>query len=507
MNDPRTILQLVLDNIPQGVFWKDRNSVYLGCNRVICRTLGLKSPDELVGKSDFQIPSLTRDQAEGFVRIDRRVMESGRSEFGIVEPMNRFDGETIWVETNKVPLCDADGNVIGILGTWQNVTERQRAVEALRRSEQRHRSLVAAMSEMVWTSNAHGSQLKVEPPLEQFTGMSREEVRGAGWLNAVHPDDRAHAEETWNTAVVTGQIYECEFRLLSAEGEWRNIQSRGIPIRDAAGQVLEWVGVGVDVTPQRQAEARIRRLNDELEQRVCERTSELEAANKELEAFSYSVSHDLRAPLRAIDGFSRILLSDYAEAMPATAQEYLRDVREATQIMGQLIDDLLSFSRLGRLPLLKQQVDTQDLVKRCLTELGAQSQGRVIEFQLATLPDCWADPRLLKQAWLNLLSNALKYTSKRDSAHIEIGYQSSGPTGERAYFIRDNGVGFDMRYAHKLFGVFQRLHRSEDYEGTGVGLATVQRVIHRHGGRVWGDGAVDRGATFYFTLPEQGNIS
>jgi light-regulated signal transduction histidine kinase (bacteriophytochrome) len=242
----------------------------------------------------------------------------------------------------------------------------------------------------------------------------------------------------------------------------------------------------------------LQQAHDELEQRVIERTAQLEAANRELEAFSYSISHDLRAPLRAINGFARILLEEHAPDLGEETQEYCQLMRDNAQHMGQLIDDLLAFSRLSRQALSKQPVPPEDLVRQALHDLHAMQEERHIDFRIGALPHCQADPVLLKQVLVNLLSNALKFTSQRQVAVIEVGCREAA--GEHVYFVKDNGVGFNMAYADKLFGVFQRLHRAEEYEGTGVGLAIVQRIIHRHGGRIWAEAIVSQGATFFFTL-------
>lgn len=233
-------------------------------------------------------------------------------------------------------------------------------------------------------------------------------------------------------------------------------------------------------------------------ERLQEANRLLEAANKELESFSYSVSHDLRTPLRTIDGFSQAVIDDFGEQLPDEGKRYLHIIREGAQRMGALIDALLTLSRLSRTPLQIQKVETSALVRDLLDALIAQAKDRKIECVVRHLPDCEADPTLLRQIWSNLLSNALKYTRHRASTRIEVGSEASAE-GD-IFFVRDNGAGFDMRYADKLFGAFQRLHRAEDYEGTGVGLAIVQRLIHRHGGHIQAEAAVDQGATFSFSL-------
>jgi light-regulated signal transduction histidine kinase (bacteriophytochrome) len=296
------------------------------------------------------------------------------------------------------------------------------------------------------------------------------------------------------------RIEHYETERMRKDGTRMSVSLTVSPIRDVAGHVVGASAIARDITARKRAEEAISRLNEELEQRVITRTAQLEAANRELAAFSYSIAHDLRAPLRAIHSYAHILVDEYAPQLDADAQGYLQRMSSNALRMAQLIDDLLAFAQLTHRPLRKQPVAPEDMVREILDELRPEYEYRRVEIAIGKLPLCQADPALLRQVWVNLLGNALKFTRVRTVARIEVGCQHQ--QGRCVYFVQDNGVGFDMQYAPKLFGVFERLHRPEAYEGTGVGLAMVKRIIDRHGGRIWAEAAVDSGATFYFMVCE-----
>jgi PAS domain S-box-containing protein len=404
------------------------------------------------------------------------------------------DGSLYWVDTTIVPFLDERGKPRQYVAIRADITERKRAEAAAAQLA----AIVESSDDAIVGKDMRGIVTSWNAGAEKVFGYSAGEMIGQPIMRLIAQDRHAEEERILSQIARGENVRHFETERIRKDGSPVDVSVTVSAIRNSAGRIVGASKVARDITERKLAEEEIHRLNTELELRVIERTAQLEAANKELEAFSYSVSHDLRAPLRAVDGFSQAVLEDYGPHLPEEGRRYLKTIREGAQKMGMLIDDLLTFSRLSRGPLRKQEVDVGALVGSVLEDLSSQREERRIDLRITEMPACAGDPALLRQVWFNLLSNALKYTRKRDVAVVEIGCERK-PEGD-VYFVRDNGTGFDMRYAGKLFGVFQRLHRAEEYEGTGVGLAIVQRVIHRHGGRVWADAAVDRGATFYFTL-------
>jgi signal transduction histidine kinase len=318
------------------------------------------------------------------------------------------------------------------------------------------------------------------------------------WRQFIHPEDLPVVDSAHAAALRDGSDYRCEFRMPRPDGQLRWITARGNVIADGAGKPLRLVGVTVDITDEKRAAEETRALNSSLEARVAECTGELSTANKELEAFSYSISHDLRSPLRAIDGFSLALLEDCGEQLDGLGRGHLQRIRAGAQRMGLLIDDLLHLSRVTRSELHLKTFDLSSLVNELAKEFQTTHPRRRIEWHVEPGLVATGDARLLRIACENLLGNALKFTSKHPAAKIAFGKTKNN--GASAFFVKDDGAGFDSAHAEKLFGAFHRLHPTTDFPGTGIGLATVQRIVHRHGGRIWAESAPECGATFYFTL-------
>jgi len=382
----------------------------------------------------------------------------------------------------------------------REVHERRLVESALGTTQRRNSMLVAASSAVVWSADGEGRFVEAQSSWSAFTGQPEKDYRALGWRAAFHDEDAHVLQSAWTSATEGREAFSRELRVWHNDsGRYRYVNLRAVPMVETDGRISEWIGTLTDVDDRWQAEQGLRELNAELESRVAARTSELEAANKELESFTYSVSHDLRAPLRAITAFSKLLWDGHAEQFDAEARRKLEIIRSEGGRMAMLIDDLLAFSRLGRKSIQKVDVDMTQLVHSVFERLSSQHEGPKPQFHMAQLPKAHADRTLLEQVWVNFLSNALKFSAKREIPVIEVGAITD--RSEHIYFVRDNGAGFDSRYKAKLFGVFQRLHTSSEFAGTGVGLALVHRIVTRHGGRVWAEGDIDAGAMFHFTLP------
>jgi PAS domain S-box-containing protein len=405
---------------------------------------------------------------------------------GIELSGRRWDGSEFPIEIMLSPLESAEG--ILVTAAIRDISVRKAAEKHLAQMEGRYRGLLEAAPDAMVVVNQGGDIILLNVQAEKQFGYRRDELLGQkvkniipeGFAERLLADGLRSAEDALAQQIGTG----IELSGRRKDGGEFPIEIMLSPLESAEG-ILVTAAIR-DITERKRHEGTLQ-----------EKNIQLEAAVDELEAFSYSVSHDLRTPLRAIDGFSRILLKQYGPILPEEPREYLQLVRDNTVQMGHLVDDLLAFSRLGRQALKKRQVATGTIVAQVLRDARGRAEGRSVSVSVGETPSVWGDPSLLKQVFVNLIDNAFKYTRLRAEAVIEIGSRESG--GECVFFVRDNGAGFDMRYADKLFGVFQRLHRAEDFEGTGVGLAIVQRIVQRHGGRIWAEAAIDRGATFFFT--------
>ena len=475
-----------------------------------------RSREELIGTeflSYFTEPDKAREGyervfAEGFVR-----------DYPLA--IRHVDGHITDVLYSASVYRDEQGRVQGVFAAARDVTDRKRAEAeihklntdleirirertlALAESEERLRMATEAAEIGIWDWDLVANTVRWDALMFRIWGMPERSdglLRYEEWTSHVYPDDVADREASHRRIIERLGHNKQEFRIIrESDRAIRTIRASSVAIAGADGKARHVVGINLDFTETIQRLEEIRTLNSTLKKRA----TELEASVKELDAFTYSVSHDLRAPLRAIDGFSRIVEEDYGPKIDDEGKRLIGVVRSEAQRMGRLIDDLLGFSRLGRKRGDFVTIDMESMARKVFEERVAMEPGRKICLNLHPIPPALGMEAMIRQLWTNLIGNAVKFTGKRESAEIEIGV-TTGEAGERVYFIKDNGAGFDMRYADKLFGVFSRLHSEGDFPGTGVGLALVKRITDRHGGRVWGEGEVDKGATFFFTISDPG---
>jgi PAS domain S-box-containing protein len=475
------------ENSPDLIARFDRQFRHLFVNSIAANA-GRYSKEEYIGKTIAEVGN-SKQVANKWEERIRTVFETGQ--IVTVEDVFETSGGPRFFSTKFVPEFGPDGSVFSVQSIASDITDRK---QAELNYQMLFQSMLDGFALHEIILNKQGKPvdyrfLSVNPAFERITGLKEAEIKGRTVLEVLPRTEKTWIEN-YGKVALTGEpmFFDNYARELGKHFE----------VSVFCPAPLQFVTVFVDITERKKAEEKIQQLNQELEQRVKDRTTKLEAANQELDAFAYSVSHDLRAPLRSMEGFSEALKTGYPEKLDEQGQHYLTRIQEASLEMGQLIEALLSLSRVNRDELKSEQIDLSQTTREIADEMKKQNPNRKVEIEISTNMVAKGDAHLLKIAVENLVNNAFKFTNIRDQAHIAIGMKKEAD--EKIYFVRDDGVGFDMAYASKLFVPFQRLHEKEKFPGSGIGLATVKRIITRHGGRIWAEAGVDQGATFYFTL-------
>ncbi|MBD1893594.1 PAS domain S-box protein [Coleofasciculus sp. FACHB-129] len=489
-------LKALIENTPDIIARFDRDLRHIYVNSAIELATGVPS-EVFIGKTNREL-GMSEDLVSQWESIFRQVFETGQE--NVVEFQFPTPNGLKYYQSRLVAEFTEDGLINSVLGISRDITGLKQVEEALRNSEQRFRATFNQAAVGIAEVERNGQWRLVNQKLCDITGYTREELLERTFQDITHPDDLNTDLENVGR-MLAGEIstYSMEKRYIRKDTSPVWINLTGSVVRNCAGELRYFIAIVEDISDRKRFQQEITQLNQDLERRVVERTAQLEAANRELEAFSYSVSHDLRAPLRSVDGFSQALLERYADTLDEKGKHYLHRIRAGSQRMGELIDDLLELSRVTRTEMRTTEVDLSAIASEIVIELRQSQPERPVEVAIAPGILAQGDARLLRIILENLLHNAWKFTSNRLYACIEFGIILQTDS-QPAYFVRDNGAGFDMAYANKLFGAFQRLHSMTEFPGTGIGLATVQRIVHRHGGRVWAESAVEQGATFYFTL-------
>lgn len=492
LKESNHILQAILDNSPAIIFSKDKDGRYLLVNRQFARFLNT-TVDKILGKTDFEL--FPDDVAKRFQVNDQHVLSTRRTEQ--IEEIVPYDGQLQTYITTKFCLFDKHDQAYAICGISTDISDRIRSEQRLKESEENLRSLANNAIDGILV-NKKGKHVFTNKRMAEILNTTIDDILGTDQDFVLHPSERNNVVQRFKRRL-KGQNEPIQYETLFID------RQTGDPVPvELTAFISQWDGEpsGVvfvrDIKQRKATEAELKRYREQLEQMVSERTAELENAIKELESFSYSVSHDLRSPLRSIDGFSQLILEDYRDRLDENGIDYLTRVRKAAQRMAQLIDDILLLSRVSRHKLTIGPVNLSQIAEDSAVAQKELYCGHNVNISISPNMQGRGDQRLLRIVMDNLLENACKYTAKQSHAEVEFGFKRENDT--TIYFVKDNGVGFDMQYANKLFGAFQRLHGMDEFPGTGIGLATVKRIIDRHGGKIWAEGQPDKGATFYFTL-------
>ncbi len=496
----RNLLDSIVENIPAMVFLKDAERLGFVRFNSAAETMTGFSREEMAGKTDYDF--FPREEADFFRGKDQEVLREHKLLDVPEEALRTKDGQIRILHTRKIAIHGDNGKPLYLLGISEDVTEVKRREVAEQKAAREIEDLYNNAPCGYHSLDAGGCLLSINNTELSWLGYRREDVVNRMAFRELLTEASAKEfDRNFARFRERGLEQGLEYEMRRRDGSLFQVSLSSTAVYDAAGAFQASRSTIFDVTDRRNAEAEVRHLNERLERRAAD----LEAANRELEAFSYSVSHDLRAPLRHINGFADLLLRHAPESLDEKSLRYLGTISDSAKQLGVLIDELLVFSRMGRTEMRRTRVDLQLLTREVIDSLEDEWKGRTIDWMVRDMPAVQGDPSMLRLVLVNLLSNAVKFTRTRQEAHIEVGAVDPDPARadgrEDVIYVRDNGVGFDMRYARKLFGVFQRLHHVNEFEGTGIGLANVRRIIQRHGGRTWAEGEVDRGATFFFSLP------
>lgn len=485
--------RLIVETANEGIWLIDKDSKTSYVNDRMADMLGF-TKEEMAGVSLFDLMDVEgKNIAEKLIR---------RRKLGIKEVHDfrflRKDKKYIYASLKTSPVFDKNNNYVGALAMVTDITDNKRAEEVLIETKSKLQALIHEIPDMVIFKDLNCRHLIVNKAVEEFTGLTYNELVGKTNEEILPPDIAKTCRQADEYAMRSSEPIRYEENTINKSGKQMILDTIKAPIHDAQGKVVGLVMISRDITDRKMAEEEIRMLNAQLEQRVKERTAQLDAANKELEAFSYSVSHDLRTPLRSIDGFAHAIAEDYQDRLDDTGRAYINRMRLAVKKMTELIEAMLSLSRMTRGEIQHEAVDLSMIARKISDELKAKEPQRQVEFIIQDGIVANGDARMLNIVLDNLISNAWKFTSKHPVARIEFGEKVF--EGNTEYFVRDDGAGFDKSYDAKLFSAFSRLHTEAEFPGIGIGLATVARIIHRHGGKVRAEGAVEKGATFYFSL-------
>ena len=497
----------IFNTAKDGIFINDETGNFIDVNPATWESLGY-SKEELLKLSNKEI-----DPEAIEYEVFKTVRDTSLEKVMFEVNQKRKDGSFLPVEiTRTLFSCGSQRFSLSIA---RDITERKRAEETLQKA---HDELERKVEERTVELKKINERLRLEitevlealnkiasgDPRVRITEVSENEmiIKLKQAVNKTAKGIGAIVDQSHEFAIGLAEHFDVLSKVSKGKLNSRITEEGQDELLRALGRVTNQMieSVSREITEHKQAEEEVHKLNEELEERVLQRTAQLETANRELESFSYSVSHDLRAPLRAITGFSSMLLEDYADKLDDEGKHLLDVVKDSTLKMGALVDDLLALSRIGRKDVELSEIDMDKLAKAVFDEIKAATPERELQFNIKPLPPAHGDQGLIRQVFFNLLSNAIKFTRLRETAVIEVSGYAEG--SENVYYVKDNGAGFDMQYADKLFGAFQRLHSDKQFEGTGIGLATVQRIVNRHGGKIWAEGKVNEGATFYFTLPK-----